>query len=33
MVMISCSPLGLVTVHTPSPSTRVFGAFIQFSGL
>ena len=33
MVMVSCSPLGLVTVHEPSASTRRLGAFIQLSGL
>ena len=32
-VIVSCSPFGFITVHTPSPSTRVFGAFIQLSGL
>ena len=33
IVMMSFSPLGLVTVHTPSPSTSRLGAFIQLSGL
>ena len=32
-VIVSVSPLGLVTVHSSSPSTRRFGAFIQLSGL
>ena len=32
-VIVSVSPLGLVTVHTSSPSTSRFGAFIQLSGL
>ena len=32
-VMISCSPLGLVTVQTPSVSSSRFGEFIQLRGL
>ena len=31
--MVSDSPLGLVTVHAPSPIDSMFGAFIQLSGL
>ena len=32
-VMVSVSPLGLVTTHCPSASVSRFGAFIQLSGL
>ena len=33
IVIVSVSPFGLVTVHTPSPSTSRLGATIQLSGL